>query len=82
MSDLPEYEKRVIVEKQELDEKIRKLTEFRSTETHKQLTFMERGLLGSQLRAMTNYSDALGKRLAYMGAARKLNEINDKSAAQ
>ena len=76
MSDLPEYEKRVIVEKQELDEKIKKLTVFKETPAFKAISPTHRFLLGQQLDTMLRYSSILGSRIAAMERDRENAENN------
>lgn len=57
------HEERVVVEKQELDEKIAKLEAFTKTEACFKLPFKDRDLLMSQFLIMTEYSHILGARI-------------------
>lgn len=57
------YQKRVLAEKTELDEKLKKLVEFCQTETYKNLDPEDQKLLISQIGFMHGYSSILGFRI-------------------
>lgn len=63
MSDVPEYQARVIAEKAELDERISKLGAFLDGEVFKTLDIEDRALMMAQLTAMHAYSYTLGGRI-------------------
>ena len=58
------YQLRVVQEKVELDEKIKRLREFKQGEVYTNLPVGEMILLSKQLSAMDKYSECLGKRIA------------------
>lgn len=59
-----EHEKRVLVEKVDLDEKTAKLEAFLNNQTASaDLSKVERGLMAMQLIAMKTYSNVLGERI-------------------
>lgn len=64
----PDWLIRVVAEKAQLDDKMKKLDLYRSTQHFADLPEDDRTLLTSQLRAMQDYSTVLGLRL---GSARK-----------
>lgn len=70
-SSIPAYQQRVIDEKRNLDENIKKLNEFLSTplSLFGYLPAEEQTSMSSQLSAMTAYSVALGDRIARFGGA-------------
>ena len=59
-----DYQERVVIEKAELDAKLKKLDAFRCTEEHDALSILERARLGEQSVAMRRYSQVLGERIA------------------
>ena len=62
--ELAPHQQRVLDEKRELDERIKKLSGFFSTPTFHDLQGPERSRLSRQRRAMTPYSNILGERIA------------------
>lgn len=58
------YQKRVVQEKTDLDERIEKLTDFISTQTYFDLKTRERNIMVLQLYYMRLYSSVLGERIA------------------
>jgi hypothetical protein len=60
---LPPYQKRVIDEQVDLDDKNTKLINFLYTNQFKELDAEDQSLLCKQSEAMTVYSDILGKRI-------------------
>lgn len=58
------HQERVVTEKKELDEKIKKLAEFRLSPTCRQLPEDEQDRLYAQYTHMNNYSLVLGERIA------------------
>lgn len=61
---MQDYQQRVLVEKKELDDKLRNLRNFQETEQFNKLPQVDIILLTHQERAMSNYSDILGERIA------------------
>ena len=61
---LAPHQQRVVDEKRELDERLKKLSEFFSNPIFHGLPEEERSRLSRQRRAMTTYSDILGERIA------------------
>ena len=59
------FQKRVMLEKQELDARIKKLSEFNRTELYRKLDGDEQGRLSRQLHAMRSYSEVLGERIVH-----------------
>lgn len=60
-----DYQKRVVEEKAELDEKLSKLTDFvRSDFFSEEVNALEQARLVNQRKAMQSYSDILGERIA------------------
>lgn len=57
-----DYQLRVVEEKRELDEKIKKLRDFRTTDHHHALVEAEQRLW-AQLNVMQTYSSILGERI-------------------
>ena len=57
------HQERVVIEKQELDEKIVKLDIFTNSLTFKSLDEYERERLSGQLEYMNKYSSILGERI-------------------
>ena len=60
---MEEYQKRVIEEKAELDEKIKKLEAFISSKRIISINLMERARLQSQYDTMVKYSNILNQRI-------------------
>lgn len=58
-----DYQLRVVEEKRELDEKIKKLRDFRTTDHHNALVEAEQQRLWAQLNVMQTYSSILGERI-------------------
>jgi hypothetical protein len=58
------YQERVVAEKNDLDEKIRKLTAFVGGTLFASLSDQERSRLSIQLQHMNGYSEILGQRIA------------------
>ena len=58
------YQQRVVDEKSSLDENLRKLESFFSTDTYRSLPDEEKHWLSCQEEAMSRYSFCLGKRIA------------------
>ena len=58
------YQERVVVERDELAEKLDKLRTFRHQEIFEMLPYQERGRLTRQLMAMSSYLDILNERIA------------------
>ena len=63
-SGLLPHQQRVVVEKQELDEKIERLTAFVGGRIFAHLDDAERSRLSIQLQHMNGYSEILGQRIA------------------
>lgn len=63
LDKLPEFQKRVIEEKKELDEKIMKLESFIKGDLFKKLNVLDSSLLELQYLAMVQYSQILSKRI-------------------
>jgi len=61
------HEKRVIDEKQQLDEKYSKLYVFIGSDTYRDLPVLEQILLVQQLTVMGEYSTVLSKRIEFFG---------------
>lgn len=57
------HQQRVIAEKQELDDKISKLSAFLNSDSASKVNFDEVQLLNKQLICMIDYSIVLGKRI-------------------
>lgn len=64
MNQLIPHQQRVVVEKQELDQKIDALVPFLSSDTCHGLPFDERSRLKRQADVMAEYSSILGDRIA------------------
>lgn len=60
---LPEHMQRVVLESQQLIERVEKLSAFLDTETYASLPVLERMLLGQQLIAMSSYAEVLAARI-------------------
>ncbi len=58
------HQERVVIEKQELDEKIGKLQQFQNTPFFQTLNGLEIDRLNRQLVVMEQYSEILGERIA------------------
>jgi hypothetical protein len=58
------HQQRVLDEKVELDERLKKLSAFVVTDAFNRLDSTDRELLLEQEDAMTTYSDVLGRRIA------------------
>ena len=65
---LHSYQQRVVDEKAELDEKVRKLREFIGSRPFQDLSAEDRNLLKSQAEVMGNYARLLSRRIARFGA--------------
>lgn len=63
MKDLLPHQQRVVLEKEELDEKIGKLTPFLDSSIFQSLDSAEQGRLRVQLAVMNFYSQILGSRI-------------------
>jgi len=61
---MQEHQQRVVIEKQELDEKREKLGAFIESEFYQTLSSAERNRLTQQALAMERYSTILGERIA------------------
>ena len=61
--NMEDYQKRVVEEKKELDEKIQKLKDFMHPTDTTKLDEVNYGLLMVQLAAMESYTDALSRRI-------------------
>jgi len=61
---MTEFQKRVVVEKEELDLKLERLKLFFNTEIFDKLKSDEKERLSRQLIAMNAYSDILGERIS------------------
>lgn len=59
------YMKRVVEEKEQLDERIVKITAFLSTDIYKRLPADEQLRISQQRELMYQYSDVLGQRVEY-----------------
>ena len=57
------HQQRVVAERNELEEKLKKLTTFRLGPIHASLSHQERELLAEQAAAMTLYSSVLARRI-------------------
>ncbi len=64
---MEDYQKRVVVEKEELDKKREKLKIFMKTRRFSELIGRERFLLVKQTRLMEEYSQVLADRVATFG---------------
>jgi hypothetical protein len=64
--NMSDFKSRLEVEKQELDEKIEKLTLFVIGESFDKIDKRQQGLLNTQLPIMRNYSAVLRDRLALL----------------
>ena len=62
-NELAPHQQRVIVEKEELDDKIKKLLAFTKGEIYRQLPADERDRLRRQFNLMDEYSKVLGERI-------------------
>lgn len=62
-NDLAPHQQRVVVEKEELDDKIKKLLAFMDGEIFRKLPMDERERMRRQLQYMENYSDVLDERI-------------------
>ena len=58
-----DYQKRVVDEKRELDDKIKKLRDFHTTDHYHALVEAEQQRLWAQLNVMQTYSSILGERI-------------------
>lgn len=67
MSELLPHQQRVVDERKELNERRRKLMDFMATPTYQELSQEEICLLVKQAKAMRQYSEILGARLALWG---------------
>lgn len=65
--ELKPHQQRVVTEKAELDEKLKKLTDFFGTEIFADLDDAEMDRLQRQAGAMESYSCILGERVAAFG---------------
>lgn len=63
MSQLQDFQQRVVDEKQELDDKLDKLRVFLRSDRALALDFTDRSLLVMQERAMTDYTSILADRI-------------------
>lgn len=63
MENLQPHQQRVVTEKEELDEKISKLTPFLDSKIFQTLNPAEQGRLRVQLAIMDSYSQVLGQRI-------------------
>lgn len=61
------YQDRVIVEKKELDEKIKKLSNFIFSDKFDEVSERERPLIRNQFYVMLSYSETLVKRIEIFG---------------
>ncbi len=61
---MKDYQKRVVLEKEELDEKLEKLMLFITSDKFSALPDGEKFLMGKQSAMMTGYSGALADRIA------------------
>ena len=59
-----DYQERVVAEKKELDERLKKLTAFIISSKFNDLTFAEQKRMSKQKSIMFLYSDVLGERIA------------------
>lgn len=57
---------RLLAEKQELDERIEKLTSFMNSDKIHSIDYAQIPLLKIQLQIMISYSDILGKRISFL----------------
>ena len=74
MATLAPHQERVIFEREELEDKIVKLSNFLNSNTYKELTEDEQLLLTEQLPIMKDYSDVLFKRIKlFMKISREVN---------
>jgi hypothetical protein len=64
---MDDFVTRVLIEAQELSEKLNKLNLFMGSAKFPQLTRVEKDLLYEQQRAMSTYVQILGKRLEFYG---------------
>lgn len=64
---MEDWQARVVREKKELDEKIERLSIFLGTREFQALNSVDRALLESQLRFMTEYTNILGHRISRFG---------------
>jgi hypothetical protein len=64
------HQERVVVERDELSEKIGKLRTFTNGAVFSTLPYEERGLLTRQYLAMSNYLDILNRRIEAFGVPR------------
>ena len=60
---MEDYQRRVVDEKNELDEKLKALRDFMHGDIYASLDAIDQGLLMVQLVAMDNYSDVLARRI-------------------
>lgn len=60
---MEDYQKRVIEEKSDLDEKIKRLEEFVNADSFSELSSSEQGLIMVQHEAMHHYSGVLERRI-------------------
>lgn len=60
---MEDFQQRVVEEKEELETKMEKLSDFMHGDTYAELSATDQGLLMVQLVAMQNYSDALSRRM-------------------
>lgn len=58
------HQQRVVTEKEQLDDKLTKLSAFIKTEIYRGLAGDEQMRLNNQLKAMNEYSNILGERIA------------------
>ncbi len=71
---LAPHQERVIQEKVELDEKLKKLNDFFKTETFSSLGYGDTALLTRQFEHMLRYSETLGERIAAFGLINHLTQ--------
>lgn len=60
---MEDFQQRVVEEREELETKMAKLSDFMHGDTYTELSATDQGLLMVQLVAMQNYSDALFRRI-------------------
>lgn len=65
MNEIPEFQKRILEEAQELAERLNKLNAFMASTAFIALTREEKDLLYEQSRTMNHYLQILGQRLDY-----------------
>ncbi len=75
--DMPDWTKRVVAERAELDKKIEALTSFVETEAFSHLSERSKRLLKTQLVYMREYSHILSERLTESGEVGSYDSGND-----